>query len=49
METLNTISRNMDRLTNANIDWSLDGGAIWFTVMFVGFIVTVAFAASSEN
>jgi hypothetical protein len=49
MEILNTIRNNITLASTWEIDWSPDGGMLWFTMMFVGFIATVAFAASSEN
>jgi len=44
MDTINTIIKNAQALSQAEVNWSLDAGLIWLVMMMVG-VAVIAIAA----
>ena len=44
MDTINTIIKNAQTLSQAEVNWSLDAGPIWLVMMMVG-VAVIAIAA----
>jgi hypothetical protein len=44
MDTINTIIKNAQTLSQAEVNWSLDAGLIWLVMMMVG-VAVIAIAA----
>jgi hypothetical protein len=49
MDTINTIIKNAQTLSNTPIDWSLNGGVVWFLMMVAGVVVIALAAWVSET
>ena len=48
MDTINTVITNWTALSNTPIDWSLDGGVVWFLAMVTVAAVIIGLAAITE-
>jgi len=48
MDTINTVITNWTTLSNTPIDWSLDGGVVWFLAMVTVAAVIIGLAAITE-
>jgi hypothetical protein len=49
MDTINTIIKNAQTLSQAEVNWSLDAGPIWLVMMMVGVAVIAIAAWVSET
>jgi hypothetical protein len=48
MDTINTVITNWTTLSNTPIDWSLNGGVVWFLMMVAGMAVIIGLAIVTE-
>ena len=48
MDSIDTIIANWTTLSNTPIDWSLNGGVVWFLMMVAGMAVIIGLAIVTE-